>query len=84
MRTAEKKAADSAEAHKRAVAEKKAALSLAELKISAEAAELALAEARNNASLLGVQAYIGLAQAARDGASMPPSPWPRRSLECCG
>lgn len=69
VRTAEKKAADSAEAHKRAVAEKKAALSLAELKISAEAAELALAEARNNASLLGVQAYIGLAQAARDAES---------------
>jgi len=67
VRAAEKKASDSAEAYKRAVAEKKAALSLAELKISAETAQLALAEARNNAALLGAQAYIGLAQAARDG-----------------
>ena len=56
VRTAEKKAADSAEAHKRAVAEKKAALSLAELEIAAESAQLALAEARNNAALLAVQA----------------------------
>ena len=69
VRTAEKKTADSAEAYRRAVAEKKAALSLTELKISAEAAELALAEARNNAAIQGVQAYIGLAQAARDAQS---------------
>ena len=66
VRTAEKKAADSAEAHKRAVAEKKAALSLAELETAAESAQLALAEARNNAALLAVQAYTGLAQAAGD------------------
>ena len=71
VRTAEKKTADSAEAYRRAVAEKKAALSLTELKISAEAAELALAEARNNAAIQGVQAYIGLAQAARRRASTP-------------
>jgi len=69
VRTAEKKAADSAESYERAVAEKKAALSLWELKISAEAAQLALAEARNNAALLGAQAYIGLAQAVRDAKS---------------
>ena len=69
VRTAEKKAADSAEAHKRAVAEKKAALSLAELEIAAESAQLALAEARNNAALLAVQAYTGLVQAARDAES---------------
>jgi len=69
VRTAEKKAADSAEAHKRAVAEKKAALSLAELETAAESAQLALAEARNNAALLAVQAYTGLAQAAGDAQS---------------
>jgi hypothetical protein len=69
VRTAEKKAADSAEAHKRAVAEKKAALSLAELEIAAESAQLALAEARNDAALLAVQAYTGLVQAARDAES---------------
>jgi len=69
VRTAEKKAGDSAEAHKRAVAEKKAALSLAELETAAQSAQLALAEARNNAALQAVQAYAGLAQAARDAQS---------------
>ena len=69
VRTAEKRAADSVESYERAVAEKKAALSLAELKIAARAAELAVVEARNNAALQGAQAYIGLAQTLRDAKS---------------
>ncbi|MEA4884396.1 MAG: TolC family protein [Clostridia bacterium] len=64
--TARESAEDAQTQWKRAVDEKKALLTIEELKNAAETKRLALQETLNNVALKAVQAYVGLGQAERD------------------
>lgn len=69
VKNAQKKLDDAVESWERAVAEKRAALSIEELKNAADTARLALQETKNSVAIQAVQAYFSLGQTIKDTES---------------